>query len=101
MISYKKKRSQDAQTKLKQLKKSHNKSTFGKWQCFYYFHTAAIKIYHVSKLNIIFLPIYKVKEFFNIASLPDLSTHTAHLRHDDNLSRKVHRVVFNLQEKVV
>ena len=66
MISYKK-RSLDAQTKLKQLKISHNNSTFNKWQCFYYFHTTAIKIYHVNKLNIIFLPIYEVKEFFSLA----------------------------------
>ena len=68
MISYKIRR-QDAQTKLKQLKKSHNNSTFDKWQCFYYFYTTTIKIYHVNKLNIIFLPIYEVKDFFNIASL--------------------------------
>lgn len=100
-----KKRSQDAQTKIKQLKKSHNNSTFDKWQCFYYFHTTAIKIYHVNKLNIIFLPIYEVKEFFNIASLTENCLTCPRIPHTHATTtiyhEKVHCVVFNLKEKVV
>ena len=100
MISYKK-RSQDAQTKIKQLKKSHNNSTFDK--CFYYFHTTAIKIYHVN--NIIFLPIYEVKEFFNIASLTENFLTCPRIPHTHATTtiyhEKVHCVVFNLKEKVV
>ena len=104
MISYKK-RSQDAQTKLKQLKKSHQNSTFDKWQCFYYFHTTTVKIYHVNKLNIIFLPIYKLQKFFNIASLIENSLTCARIPHIYATTtidhEKVCRVVFNLQEMVV
>ena len=104
MISYKKRR-QDAQTKLKQLKKSHNNSTFDKWQCFYYFHTTTIKIYHVNKLNIIFLPIYEVKDFFNTASLIENCLTCPHIPHTYATTtiyhEKVYRAVFNFQEKVV
>ena len=97
MISYKKRR-QDAQTKLKQLKKSHNNSTFDKWQCFYYFHTTTVKIYHVNKYM-------KVKEFFNIASIIENCLTCPRIPHTYATTtiyhEKVYRVVLNFQEKVV
>ena len=86
-------------------KKSHNNSTFDKWQCFYYFHTKTIKIYHVNKLNIIFLPMYEVKKFFNIASLIENCLTCLRIPHTYATTtiyrEKVYRVVFNFQEKVV
>ena len=72
---------------------------------FYYFHTTTVKIYHVNKVNIIFLPIYELQKFFNIASLIENSLTcagipqiyaTTTINHEN-----VYRVVFNLYEKVV
>ena len=62
-------------------------------------------MYHVNKLNIIFLPIYEVKKFFNIASLIDNCLTCARIPHIYATTainhKKVYRVVFKLQEKVV
>ena len=61
-------------------------------------------MYHVNKLNIIFLPIYEVKEFFNIASLIENCLTCPCIPHTYATTiiyhEKVYRVVFNFQEKV-
>ena len=56
--------------------------------------------YHANKLDIIFLPIYEVKEFFNIASLTEnclTCPRTPHTYATMTIyHEKVNRVVFNL-----
>ena len=61
--------------------------------------------YQNNKLNIIFLPIYEVKEFFNIASLTENCLTCPRIPHiyatTTIYHENVHCVVFNLKEKVV
>ena len=68
-------------------------------------HNSYQNISCINKLNIIFLLIYEVNEFFNIASLTDNGLTCPRIPHTYAMTtiyhENVHRVVFNLQEKVV